>query len=188
MESVTSNILPASLEVRAYNLGDLSQLTSEFTQKDGVEEVRFFEDIIARFKTFSTIVYVIGFSLVFIFFVISYSIVIATLRATINSKGTELEIMKLVGASDSYVRTPLLHQGTFYGLISAFIAGLILFIILFIINRLEYLPESLSIGFIPNFSFGVIMFSFVLWLVTVLSGGLLGYFGSFTAVKKYLKY
>jgi cell division transport system permease protein len=188
LESVTSSILPASLEVRANDISDLPKLADEFKQLDGVEEVRFFEDVISRFRRFSTIAYAIGFALLFVFLLISYSVILSTLRTTINSKGTEYEIMKLVGATNEYVRKPLIYQGMFYGLISAFISGLLLVIIIAALNYFALIPGTFGLGFLANFTISSFLYSLVLWFVLILSGLLLGYFGSSYAVKRYLKY
>lgn len=188
LESVTSSILPASLEVRAKDLSALPKLAEEFNKLDGVEEVRFFEDVISSFRSFSTAAYVIGFVLVFIFLIISYSVIISTLRTTINSKGTELEIMKLVGATDSYVKIPLIYQGIFYGAVSSFLAGIVLIIAILTLGHFGYIPSSFGLGFLPNLVMSPLLFSFILWFLLVVSGSLLGYLGSFFAVKRYLKY
>lgn len=188
LESVTSGILPASLEIRAKDIADLSKLAEEFNSLDGAEEVRFFDDVIGNFRKFSVLAYVFGFSLVFIFFVVSYAVVLSTLRTTINSKGVELEIMKLVGARDAYVRMPLIYQGMLYGVISSFIAGVLLVLTLIIFAKVNYIPAVLSFGFTNNFSISSTAFSFLLWFVLVVSGTLLGYLGSSLAVKRYLNY
>ncbi|OGC46428.1 hypothetical protein A2V49_02750 [candidate division WWE3 bacterium RBG_19FT_COMBO_34_6] len=188
LESVTSSILPASLEVQAKDLSSLPRLAEEFKGLDGVEEVRFFEDVISRFKKFSTVVYSIGFVLVFLFLVISYAVVLSTLRMTINSKGVELEIIKLVGARNSYVKMPLMYQGLFYGFISSLISGFILFVIIIVLSKLGNFPASFGVGFFPNLSISHFVFAILLWLILIISGCVLGYFGSLFAVKKYLKY
>lgn len=188
LESVTSSILPASLEVRANDISDLPKLADEFNQLDGVEEVRFFADVISRFRQVSTIAYAIGFALLFIFLIISYSVILSTLRTTIHSKGTEFEIMKLVGATNKYVRMPLIYQGMFYGLVSSFFSGAFLVFIIAGLNYFKFIPKTFGLGFLPNFSFSSLMFSLVLWLILVLSGLAVGYFGSSYAVRRYLKY
>jgi cell division transport system permease protein len=188
LESISAGILPASLEVSAKNIASLKLLSEEFRQKDGVEEVRFFEDVIARFKMWSTVIYIVGFLLVVIFFVISYSVIIGTLRTTINSKGMELEIMKLVGASDSYVKNPLVYQGVFFGLVSSSIAALIMLIVGIVLTALGVFSQGVTLGFLPGIMINVLVFTFILVLVLILSGFLLGYYGSGAAIKKYLKY
>jgi cell division transport system permease protein len=190
LDSVSASILPASLEVKTVKLQDLATLATEFKAKDGVEEVRYFKDVIDKFKNFTTIVYVVGGILVTIFILISYSVIIATLRATINSKGVELEILKLVGASDAYVKKPLILQGIMFGLVSAVSASILLamFLLGFIALPNHLLQTNLYLLFNPLWVVNPLGFVCTLTLLLVLSGCLLGYIGSNSAVKKYLKY
>lgn len=188
LDSVTSSILPASLEVKALDLADLPKLAEEFNQLDGVEEVRFFEDVISRFRNFSNIAYIIGFALAFVFLIVSYTVVLSTLRMTIHSKGTELEIMKLVGATNPYVRVPLIYQGIFYGLVASFVSGAVLVLSVVVLGHFTFLPQTFEFGMLPNFEISRLIFAFSLWFLLVVSGMLLGYLGSAFAVKRYLKY
>lgn len=188
LESISASVLPASLEVKAKNIANLDNLTNEFKTMEGVEEVRFYKDVVARFRSISTAVYIIGFILVVSFFVISYSVIISALRTTINSRGPELEIMKLVGASDSYVRNPFIYQGVFFSMISAVSSSIIMILIGVGISKLNIFSKGLSLGFIPGFFMDPIIFSLVLSFILLVSGFMLGYFGSNAAVKKYLKY
>lgn len=188
LESISPSILPASLEVKTYNLADLSPLAEQLVKTDGVEEVRFFKDVVQRFKQWSSIVYVVGFLLVAVFFVISYSVIINTLRTTINSKGVEVEIMKLVGASDKYVKNPLIYQGVAFGAVSAAISGTILLIVGIILHGSDSIGPGFSFGFLPTLYVTPIVFSIILFFILLVSGITLGYVGSTTAVKRYLKY
>lgn len=188
LESISASILPASLEVKAKNIGDLKILSEEYKKLEGVEEVSFFEDVIQKFSSWSRTVYIVGFILVLTFLVVSYSVVIATLKASINSKGSELEIMKLVGASDDYVKKPFLYQGVFFGILSSFIASIVVFIINLGVDKLSIFSKGLSLGFIPGFYVNPLIFSLVLCFILILSGFLLGLLGSTTAIKRYLKY
>ncbi|OGC78235.1 hypothetical protein A2619_02730 [candidate division WWE3 bacterium RIFOXYD1_FULL_39_9] len=188
LENISPSILPASLEVKALNIGDLRVLAEEFSQVDGVEEVRFFEDIIDRFKFWSNVIYIIGFVLVAVFSLISYSVIIATLRTTIHSKGIELEIMKLVGASNAYVKNPLVYQGVFLGFVSSFIAGVAMVMIGVIMKLYNMFDYGLTFGFLPRLYIQPLVFSLLLFVFLIFSGCLLGLLGSYTAVKRYLKY
>jgi len=190
LESISPSILPASLEIRTNEIKELSVLASELSGKDGVEEVKFFQDVIERFRFVTNIIYIVGFVLVLVFLMISYSVILATLRATINSKGIELEIFKLVGATNNFVRKPLIYQGMFFGLISSALASLI---VVSVIMALVYLPKDMyTAGFYiflgPAFIVNPIVFSLLLTVLLIISGVTLGYFGSASAVKKYLKY
>lgn len=187
LDSVSASILPASLELRAHRLSDLNLLADEYTNLDGVEDVKFFADVIANFRVWSTIVYIAGLVLVVVFFVISYSVVLATLRATINSKGTEYEIMKLVGASDDYVKRPLVYQGIFFGLVSSALAGLILFLVILVL-KLAGLISLVSFAFLYGVSLNPLIYALILAIILLLSGYGLGYLGSSKAIKRYLEY
>lgn len=195
LEAITPDILPASLEIKTEDINDLSIVAGEFESLDGVEEVKFFEDVISRFRNWTQTIYAYGIILMAMFFLISYSVVVVTLRMTINSKGAELEIMKLVGASDSYVKSPLLLQGVFFGFVSAVASSVLLLIVYLLYFEFNVFNISGLIG-LSNYSVTVLrgvtvtqyVYLGILSLVLVISGVILGYLGSWTAVRKYLKY
>ncbi|KKS16116.1 MAG: Efflux ABC transporter, permease protein [candidate division WWE3 bacterium GW2011_GWA1_41_8] len=187
LESISANILPASLEVKSKNLSSLDELAEEYQVIDGVEEVKYFEDVIERFRYWSSVIYVVGIVTLFTLFVISYSVIIVTLRTTINNKGIELEILKLVGATDRYVKKPLMYQGIFFGGLSALIASLFL-ILGSVFTRLLGVFGADPDIYLASLKMDSLVFSVLLSVVLLLSGILLGYLGSLTAVKKYLKY
>lgn len=188
LESISANILPASLEIKTKNIKNLSVIADEFSSIDGVEDIRFFKDVIEKFKFWSHVFYIGGFSLLAIFMFISYSVIMYTLKATINSKGIELSILKLVGASDTYVKNPFVYQGMVFGLLSSFIAGLIILIIAIVVSLFGIFQGGFLLGFVYGVSIHPILFSLVLMLLLMAFGGYLGYLGSSIAVKKYLKY
>lgn len=188
LESISASVLPASIEIKTKDISDLETLSNELGQKEGVEEVRFYKDVIERFKSASTTVYIVGFVLVVVFFIISYSVIISSLRTTINSRGPELEVMKLVGASDSYVKNPFIYQGVFFSVISALAASVVMILFDFGLSKWGIFPKGFSLGFLPGFFLNPVSFSLILSLILVISGFLLGYFGSNAAVKRYLKY
>ncbi len=188
LESISASILPASLEIKAKNISDLKNLSEGFKKLDGVEEVRFYEDVVQRFAQFSHVVYILGFILVVLFLGISYSVVMGTIRTMIASKGPELEVMKLVGASDDYVKRPFLQQGVFYGLISSTIAAVINIVLGLTVDKLSVFSKGFSFGYLPGYFINPTIFAVILSFLLILSGFILGYAGSITAIKKYLKY
>lgn len=188
LNSISKEVLPASIEIKTKNISDLSNLASELSKKDGVEEVKFFKDVLDRFRSWSSTVYTIGVLLVLLFLLVSYSVIVITLRVTISAKGSELEVMKLVGASDQYVKAPLLFQGMFFGAVSSLASGLLLFVVVLLAKSAHILPEKLRLAIFAGVKVDILLFAFLLSLVLILSGVFLGYLGSYTAVKKYLKY
>ena len=187
LESISASILPASLEIKTKNISNLENLANDFQGKEGVEDVRFYKDVIQRFKNTSTAVYIVGFILVVIFFVISYSVIMSSLRMSIDARGDELEIMKVVGAKDSYLTKPFIYQGVFFSVTSALGASIIILLVGLVENQGDIFSKGLSLGFLPGIFINPIIFSIILSFILVLSGVILGYFGSTAAVKKYLK-
>ncbi|HAZ29896.1 TPA: hypothetical protein DCY43_04130 [candidate division WWE3 bacterium] len=190
LESVTANVLPASLEIRAHKVGLLAALADEYKTTDGVEGVKFYKDIIDRFNFWRTVLSVgIGVILLILLFV-SFSIVVSTIRTAISLRGSEFEILKLVGASDAYVKNPLLHQGMFYGGVSAFVSGAV-YAVLIVAGHFSGVLGSLRLSevvlasdiAVPTLLFPVIMLAFL----TVCGLGL-GYLSSLSAIKRYLNY
>jgi cell division transport system permease protein len=190
LESVTANVLPASLEVKANDVSALTTLSDDYSKLEGVEGVKFFKDIIERFNHWRMILSIgVGAVLAILLFV-SFSIVVSTVRTAISLRGTEYEILKLVGATDNFVKKPLIYQGIFYGGVSAFVASLI-YALLLMGGEAGGLFKSLGITqlvLFSGFSLPVWAFALVLLIVLTLSGILLGYLSSLSAVKKYLNY
>ncbi len=190
LESVTANVLPASLEVKANDAGLLSTLSDDYSKLEGVEGVKFFKDIIERFTYWRTVLSIgVGVILAILLFV-SFSIVVSTVRTAISLRGTEYEILKLVGATDSFVKKPLIYQGIIYGGVSAFIAALFYALLLLggtfagVFKSLDFSHFVLFSGF----TLPVWAFALVLVVILTLSGIVLGYLSSLSAVKKYLTY
>ena len=187
-ESIDASILPASLEIRTKNIQDLSQINDEFLSIDGVEDIRFFKDIIEQFKYWSNVIYISGFIIIAVFLFITYSIILYTLKSTISTKGMELSILKLVGASNSYVKNPFLYQGVIFGFISSTISGLFLILLSIVLYFNGIFTQGIKFGFLYGLAVNPILFSFIILIFLNIFGVILGYFGSYYAIKKYLKY
>lgn len=188
MDSASPDILPASLEIKTKEIKDLNAVNDELQKTDGVEEIKFFRDVIERFKDISTLVYILGFGLVAVFLIVSYSVILVTLRIIITSKGKELEIMKLVGASDVYVRSPLVYQGVFLGVVSSLISSALLFAVAALIQFSGFYNGTLTLAFLPDLGLTPVVYALFLSLILLLSGFILGYVGSYSAIKRYLRY
>ena len=98
LEAVSKDILPASLEIRTQKLVSLSEVADQFKNHEGVEEVKFFRDVVDRFRYWARMISVVGGVLVAVFVALSLSIILATLRISIGSKADEIEITKLDAA------------------------------------------------------------------------------------------
>jgi len=188
LESISANILPASLKIRTKKLENLKIIAEELSPNEGIEGVKFFEDVIVKFQKIANIVYIVGFTLTAMFLFVSYSAIVITLRTYINKKGTELEILKLVGASNDYVQRPIITQGIFFSFTSSVIATVLLVSGALLASALRIFRSGLAMPFLPEIKVSLILVTAILGIVLLLSGLLLGYLGSKNTVKKYLEY
>lgn len=105
-----------------------------------------------------------------------------TIRLAIENRRSEIEIVKLVGGTDAFVRRPFLYLGFWYGLGGAIIALTLLEIsVLFLSGPVETLAQSYRNQFSlsgPGFQMLVLM---------LLTGGVLGVLGAATAVGRHLR-
>jgi cell division transport system permease protein len=137
----------------------------------------------------SSIVNIVGLSVVGVFLFISFSIIVIALRLTISAKGVEISILRLVGASEEYVRKPLVTQAVIYSLLSSFIAFVILFVTLnfFVFDPLFRGEKLTVLSYFPSLQIGSFLYSIILGIFMMASALILGILGSTTAIKKYLK-
>lgn len=117
-----------------------------------------------------------------LFIFIAVLITFNAIRITIYSHRQEFEIMRLVGASNTYVRMPFVFEGIIYGLTSALVTSLLLFVVVYYISPLTQ-------GALPQGNF----FQLYLQYFWVTLGGLiilgtgLGVLSSAIAIRRYLK-
>lgn len=186
LESITANIFPASLEVRAKALTDLPQLAKDLEGEEGVEEVVYFRDVLETFRQWTASVRLAGLLLIGLLALISTLITLITIGMTIYSRGEEIEVMRLVGATEGYIRLPFILQGASYGVLAALLSAF-----LFLLCLPLALPslERVLVG-IPledlRLPVKEPLFLLQLFLAEIVFGVVLGVLGSLTAIRKYL--
>jgi cell division transport system permease protein len=182
LEGISANVLPASLEVRAKNLNDLPTLAQMLEGEPLLEDLQFFRDVVEKFRRLTDTARLLGLGMVSLLTVISILIVLITISITIASRGEEIEIMRLVGASDWQIRGPFLFQGAVLGIVSA-VLSLVLTFALFPLVRPQLVGALGSLP-VPQLS---LVFSISLVLGEIFLGMLIGSVGSWVAVRKYLR-
>lgn len=105
-----------------------------------------------------------------------------TIRLAILSRREEIQVIKLVGATDAFIRRPFLYTGFWYGIIAAFIAALMVSIL---IKVLQSSAEDLARQYNSNFSLLGLSPQDTLSLLTI--GAILGLIGAWISVRKHLK-
>lgn len=153
------NPLPRSLEVKATaaeSLEEINQFLSQDEYKPIIHNISYQENkrIIDRLIAITNFISEIGWLLSITFVFISILVILNTIRLTIFTRKNEIEIMRLVGASDIFIRVPFVVEGLLYGFLATVLSTLLLGAGLAVINpRIEqYLGGSVSARMTAFFS------------------------------------
>jgi len=118
--------------------------------------------------------------LAFVVLLAVISVVSSTMRLSLQRRKMEVEVLRLVGATNDYVRRPLLVEGMAQGALGALFAIVLMFFLYAILRSSLFEEFSLLFGVAPSF------LSFPLCLTLVLSGALLGVFAAALSLRKML--
>lgn len=181
LQTLGSNPLPASLNLEVRQLTDLAtfdKLAKSTPIVDRTTATDYNPDVISKLHTVINVIEVIGGVIALILFVISLVIIMNTIRTAVYARRTEIEIMKLVGATDWFVRWPFILEGMIGGIIAAVFSGAIVFVgyHLFVQSAQRSL---LSVPFDGGYAV-------TLLLVLLIGGALVGAFGSYLGVRRFL--
>ncbi|MEQ9103204.1 MAG: permease-like cell division protein FtsX [Rhodothermales bacterium] len=172
--------LPASIRVRVEpdyaNADSLSRLVEEFRSWNRVDEVIFNQPLLVKVQTNVRLISMIGAALGILVIFASMVLVANTIRLTIYARRLMIRTMRLVGATDGFIRKPFLVEGIVQGVVAAALALLVL-AALYAAMRL-YIPQMTAISVMLRVSFSVLL---------VLTGIFVGWTGSVLAVGRFIK-
>lgn len=182
LDLVTAEILPASLEISPTNIGDLQPLSETIKSSSVVSEVIYQKDIVSSLSAWTSAIRRVGIGLIAALALVSTFIMITIIGIKISQRKDEIEIMRLIGATNWYVRWPFIMEGIFYGVVGAFFGWMVASVLLIaatpslssFLRGIPLLPVS------PLFLLGVLAGELLLAVI-------FGIFSSFLAVLRYLK-
>lgn len=119
LELVTADILPASLEISTYNISDLPDVATFLKQSTLVQEVVFQKDVVNTLSSWTSAIRKIGIALIILLSIVSVFIMTTIISMKISQKKEEIEIMRLIGATNWYISWPFLYEGILYGVFGA---------------------------------------------------------------------
>jgi cell division transport system permease protein len=188
---VGGNTLPASFEISVNNLskfqevGDIPKQQSYAATVDSISlgktDAKKTIDRAASAQKFITLASIIAAA---VFAIVSMLIIFNTIRMAIFTRSEEIKIMKLVGATPSYIAGPFLVEACMYGIISGTIAASI------VVGAVYYLGDKIGLQaeFIQTYNyFTEPKIIAVMYAGTILAGILIGVISSMFAMEKYLK-
>lgn len=182
LELVTANILPSSLEISTQSPEDLAPIAQILKREPVVSEVIVPEDVVKTLTSVTGFIRLVGGLVVGFLLIFSLLIILMIIGFKIRLRRDEIEIMKLLGASSSFIRNPFILEGMFYGLVGAISSWIIVYILLWYFTPFlqGYLDDVKLLPVNPLFMLTLLGFS-------LLSACIIGGLGSIGAVKRYLK-
>jgi cell division transport system permease protein len=182
LEMVTASILPASIEVSTVDVSNLQTVYDEYKNNSSVEEVVFQKDIVQNLSKWTNVVRIIGIGYISFHLILSFFVIMTIISMKIAIKKEEIEILQLLGATRSYIRTPFILEGMFYGFVGSTIASVV-FIFAVFMTLTKFSGVLSGMNFL-NFDPMIIVLYFG---VMTVFGLLLGWFSSMLAVFRFLK-
>ncbi len=114
-----ANPLYASLEVKMVDPSQVRVVGDALRGDPSVRNVINIEDLVERVLTVTSILRTAGTVVLVIVGVIALFIIINTIRLAVLARAEEIEVMRLVGASDAFIRWPFVFEGAFVGLLGS---------------------------------------------------------------------
>jgi len=187
LEELDTNPLEASLNIKAQETkqyASINQFLEAVYYKDIIDKVNYMQnkEIIDKLGKIVIDVKTAGLGLTLALAVIVFLVTFNAIRLAIYSSREEIGVMRLVGATNWFIRGPFIIEGMLYGVIGAVITVAVLYPLFYLIS--PKLSGFLPIGDIFSY-FQANLLGFFLLLLGV--GIILGGFSSLIAVTKYLK-
>lgn len=117
------NPFSANYRVVVDDISRLDQISAQLKQIDGVDDVYAPLELSDAFSSIQRVVFGVSYGLVAVLAIVSIVVVNNTIRITVFARRKEIAIMKLVGATNGFIRFPFFVEGTTAGLISAILAS-----------------------------------------------------------------
>ena len=176
--------LPDTLKVIVSDMTSFDGIVKSIQKMDNIQNIRENSQLAQKLAKVRQAVNIICIAVVALLFAVSVFIISNTVRISMFSRKLEISIMKSVGATDGFVRTPFIVEGMVIGILSAGLAELMVWgIYVLATNQLSSMLTLFNTGFVD--------FADLWWilLVAFLALGLAtGVGGSFVSMNKYLKH
>jgi len=182
LELVNYKILPPSIEISAQTIDALPKLKDVLKSQPGVEDIAFYEDIVQSLSNWIKNIRVFGLSIVSYLLVQSILIIITLTGMKILARKEEIEILRLIGASNWFICWPFVLEGIIYGIIGAFLGwGLTYLILLY--------TTPVIVAWFADITLLPVSMVTMLGILTMemLVGALVGGWASWLAVYRFLR-
>lgn len=176
-----TNPLPASLEIRLKpelrTERNAAAVAERLRGYPFIDDVRYGQEWVQRLDRLRNIAGIVGLVIGLAFAVVAVVIIGVTIRITVLQRATEIAIMRLVGATNGYIRGPFLLEGLIKGVLGGALAALMCWGVFLVFRRAA-----------GEVSRTTVFFGSTEILLILVFGILIGYFGSLVSVARHLRH
>lgn len=171
------NPLPDVLRVKVDNMKNIDPIMNEVKKLPDIQDTGYAKELVQKVEVVNKISHTVTLVVMVVASLLTITIINNTIQLVIQSRKEEIEIMRLMGVSNWYIKCPLVLQGAIYGFLGALLAVVP---INFVQKYLQMMHEHFSI---PVFGFaqGLVVLSVILVGVIFSAGG------SLMSIKKHLQ-
>ncbi len=164
-----------SLKVNYRNTTSVESIAANFRKHRVVDEIKYRKQFLFLMEKYQRSIMIV-ILLIFLFLtIISVLLISHSIKMSIFSRKEIVETMKLIGATDNFIRVPFIIEGLLEGLIGSILSLVFIFILAKLQN--EYFKTVFNYHIVLDFSF---------YLTMVVFGSGMGFLGSIKAIKKFL--
>lgn len=180
-ENVSASVMPANFRIKLVDPNRAEPVKTRIDGRPGVDEVTFGGDAVKKLLQLTKVINTVVFTFTLILLSAAVLLIANTIRLAIYARRTEIGIMKLVGATNWFVRLPFIFEGVAEAALGAFLAAAVIFAgKLFALDRIQQ-----SIPFLPL----TVGTDDILRVFAVLMGvgAVIGALGSSLALRRFLE-
>jgi cell division transport system permease protein len=171
-----NNPLPDTIHVQMADQRYIEPMVSQLKVLPGIEKVSYAQGVLYKLQRLAKATSFIGLAVSLFLGTLTLFIISNTIHLLIEARAREIEILRMMGVGNAYIRMPFLLQGGAYGLFGALVAYGPLIAAEFYIGELFHYFQFATSGYSLGLVFGV----------TLLLGVVVGSLGAFVSVRKYL--
>jgi cell division transport system permease protein len=184
LKTLQGNPLPDALEIKMKSYNSLEEVEA-FAQKiktiEIVEDVEYGQGWLGKFLKIFNLFKITGYAMCGLFFLIALFITSNTVRLALYSRKLEVEVMRLVGATENFIKAPFYVEGLLQGFIGG-ILGLVILLITYLM-----FSSGMTQGLSSYIYFDVHFLSIKTIILIIFVSTFLGWFGCYLSLKQILR-
>ncbi len=182
-DDVIENPLPDSYRISVGNLEEFNVTLEKIKAVENVSAVRESQELVNQISTLQSSITVICVLIVIVLGFVSMFIISNTIRITMVSRKIDIQVMKSVGATNTFICWPFMIEGIIIGLVS----GILAMVLTVAVEKLEGQAMQSLLGMFGSKGISITDYLPVLIGGYLLSGIVISSFGSLFSIRKYLK-